>query len=135
MGQGYSSNSGIFAKRGDPWVSRREGIRDFRRDPDNENPDYDFDHRYHGTGNIIGRPIVAPPRPICRDPVPEKKRTDTARTTASICRRMNAAIHRHEEGFAVGEAPSRVFKPCGGCRSAFCVRQGVCRTSRGLDRQ
>lgn len=37
----YSSNSQIFEQRGDPWVSEKEGIRDYGRDLFSENPDFD----------------------------------------------------------------------------------------------
>lgn len=37
---GYSSNSGIFANRGDPWTTDREGRRDYGRD-DFENTELD----------------------------------------------------------------------------------------------
>lgn len=37
------SNSRIFARRGDPWVSQKEGRRDFGRFLESENPDYDCD--------------------------------------------------------------------------------------------
>jgi hypothetical protein len=40
------SNANLFAKRGNPWVTRREGIRDFGREPSvlsgTENPDMDM---------------------------------------------------------------------------------------------
>jgi hypothetical protein len=37
----YSSNSGIFERRGDPWVSEKEGVREYGRDLFSENPDFD----------------------------------------------------------------------------------------------
>lgn len=37
----YTSNAGVFAKRGDPWVTRREGEKAFGRNLDSENPDMD----------------------------------------------------------------------------------------------
>lgn len=38
---GYSSNAGVFEKRGDPFVSPREGLEGFNRNLETENPDYD----------------------------------------------------------------------------------------------
>lgn len=37
----YSSNSQIFERRGDPWVSEKEGISEYGRDLFSENPDFD----------------------------------------------------------------------------------------------
>ena len=39
---GYSTNSDIFQKRGDPWVSQKEGRKDYDREHEVfENPDLD----------------------------------------------------------------------------------------------
>lgn len=122
----YSSNSGIFEKRGDPWSTEREGIRDFNRNPETENAEYDFDHRFHETGNAFGKPAVAPERREYRDPMPERI-NDAARRKASIARRMNAAIASHSKVTEV-LPPTRTFRPCGGCRSAACIRKGICQT-------
>jgi hypothetical protein len=40
-----SSSAGMFAKKGDPWVTRREGERDFNRQVEVENPDMDADRQ------------------------------------------------------------------------------------------
>jgi hypothetical protein len=36
-----SSNASIFAERGNPWVSDREGREKYGRNVEKENPDYD----------------------------------------------------------------------------------------------
>lgn len=36
-----ASSSSLFAKRGDPWLTEREAIKDFERDILTENPDFD----------------------------------------------------------------------------------------------
>lgn len=121
----YTSNSGIFAKRGDPWVSRKEGVRDFNRNLETEDPEYDFDHRFHNAGNVIGKPTVAPQRPEYRDPMPTKG-DDNARRKAAIARRMNARIAEHSRQTTVVDATYRPFRPCAGCRSARCIARSVC---------
>jgi hypothetical protein len=42
-----SSSSGMFARKGDPWVTRKEGERDFNRQVEVENPDMDADRQRH----------------------------------------------------------------------------------------
>jgi hypothetical protein len=42
-----SSSSGMFARKGDPWVTDREGQRDFGRTVEIENPDMDADRQRH----------------------------------------------------------------------------------------
>lgn len=42
-----SSSSGMFAKKGNPWVTRREGERDYDRQVEVENPDMDADRQRH----------------------------------------------------------------------------------------
>jgi hypothetical protein len=60
-----SSSSRIFEKRGDPWLSDKEAVKDFERNPETENPEYDFDHRFHLTEAFDGfaHPTIAPKRP------------------------------------------------------------------------
>lgn len=41
MGGGIRSNSDIFADRGDPWVSEKEGRTDYCRIAKTENPEFD----------------------------------------------------------------------------------------------
>lgn len=127
-----SSNSGIFAKRGDPWVSRKEGERDFNRNLETEDPEYDFDHRFHEAGNVIGKPVVAQARPEYRDPPPDsagQAERDAARRKTSILRRMNSAINQSQQTTSVGET-FRSFRPCPGCRLARCISKSVCQKPR-----
>jgi hypothetical protein len=42
-----SSSAGAFARRGDPWVTDREGKRDYNRQVEVENPDMDADRQRH----------------------------------------------------------------------------------------
>lgn len=120
----YTSNAGIFAKRGDPWVSQREGVKDFLRNPETENPEYDFDHRFHHAGSVMGKPTVAPKRVEHHDPRPVKG-DDPLRRKASIARRMNASIARHGKVEAVQAVP-HPFRACTGCRLAHCISKGIC---------
>lgn len=123
---GFASNSDLFAKRGDPWITQREGIKDFGRNPETEDPEYDFDHRFHSTGTF-GKPSQAPKRVDHRDPLPDydKEIADIQRHKASISRRMQMRINRRRAGTEVKEAV-RAFRICDGCRSARCVRDAIC---------
>jgi hypothetical protein len=81
---GYSSLADIFARRGDPWVSDKEGMRDYGRNMETENAEYDFDHRFHNTGSAF-KPTVATPKPVHRDPVPSRNvEPDFAKRRANI---------------------------------------------------
>jgi hypothetical protein len=42
-----SSSAGMFARKGDPWVTGREGERDYNRQVEVENPDMDADRQRH----------------------------------------------------------------------------------------
>ena len=42
-----SSSSSMFARKGNPWVTRKEGERDFNRQVEIENPDMDADRQRH----------------------------------------------------------------------------------------
>ena len=126
----YASNSGIFEKRGDPWVTKREGVRDYARNLETEDPEYDFDRRFHSTQNAIGKPRQAVERKEYREPRPVKA-DDPARRKASILRRVNMSIAR--QGKVIGEdapATPSSFKPCAGCRLASCIVRG-CRRPNG----
>lgn len=81
------SNSQLFAKRGDPWISRKEAIRDFEREPDYENPDYDFDNRFHHAGNVIGKPTVALAREEHKEQPGKPIEADLRRKLANIRQR------------------------------------------------
>lgn len=80
----YSTSAGVFAKRGDPWVTHKEAVRDFGRDPENEDPDFDFDYRFHHSANALGRPKEAEPRPEHQDPKGQPAVADLARRVANI---------------------------------------------------
>jgi hypothetical protein len=38
---GYATNASVFQKRGDPWVSEREGLSNYGRNLMTEDPDFD----------------------------------------------------------------------------------------------
>lgn len=119
----YSTNSGIFEKRGDPWVSQREGVKDFQRNPETEDAELDFDRRFHNVGGF--GPKIAKPKPEYHDPMPEAKDDDPERRKASIARRMQMRMNKRA---TVNEviAPTQGFKPCAGCRAAQCVAHNRC---------
>lgn len=81
---GFSSNANVFAKRGDPWLSRREGVEDYSRDPETEDAEYDFDHRFHHSRDAIGKPRLAPKREPYRDPKGQPTENDIHRRVANI---------------------------------------------------
>jgi hypothetical protein len=118
----YASNSRVFEKRGDPWVTRREGVKDFARNIETEDADRDFDHRFHNTG--FG-PKEAAPHPEHKAPRPAPKEDDFLRRKANIARRMNKSINARAPR-EIASAPVAVFRPCAGCRSAQCVAKGTC---------
>lgn len=118
----YASNSGIFEKRGDPWVTRREGVRDFGRNLDTEDADRDFDHRFHDTG--FG-PKQAAPHPERTTERPAPRDDDFQRRKANIARRMNSSINARAPR-AINSAPVQAFRTCVECRLAQCVKQGIC---------
>lgn len=80
----YSSNANVFAKRGDPWLSRREGVEDYNRDPETEDAEYDFDHRFHHNRDALGKPRIAPVREPYRDPQGQPTENDIHRRVANI---------------------------------------------------
>jgi hypothetical protein len=110
-----SSSSNIFARRGDPWITEREGVRDFNRTREIENPDADADRQRHfkqATGKVdfSGKLTVltdnpemdqftqaskAQPRPTYRD---WHKKPDVVvevskrRRLTNICLKMNSGI-------------------------------------------
>lgn len=49
------SSSGAFARRGDPWVTKREGERDFNRQVEIENPDMDADRQRHARISMFSK--------------------------------------------------------------------------------
>jgi hypothetical protein len=121
----YSSNSRIFERRGNPWLTEREKHKDFSRNPETEDAEYDFDHRFHETSNAFGKPKQAPKREEYREAIPVRvDDADNARRKASICRKMNASVHRNN---AIEVKPvARHFQPCAGCKSSQCVKALKC---------
>lgn len=79
-----SSSASIFARKGNPWVSDKEGRKDFGRNLDTEEPELDQ----------FTRARKAEPKKAFVDPVPEKPVADFHKRKANICRRMNATITR-----------------------------------------
>ena len=49
------SSSGAFARRGDPWVTKREGERDYNRQVEIENPDMDADRQRHARISMFSK--------------------------------------------------------------------------------
>lgn len=83
----YSSNSGIFAKRGDPWVSEKQGQRDFGRNVETEDPDFDAQ-------NFARK---AQPKPQYVDPKPKKNdEPDYARRRAAIAYQMQRELRKNK---------------------------------------
>lgn len=118
----YSTNYGIFEKRGDPWVTQREAVKDFQRNLDTEDAELDFDYRFHDTG--FG-PKMATAKPVHHDPKPAPKEDDFERRKAGIARRMQMRMNSRATRIEV-PAPTRAFETCPGCRSARCVKDGRC---------
>jgi hypothetical protein len=76
---GFASNSDVFSRRGDPWVSDKEGRKDYGRDNAAfENPDMD----------CHTKATKAVPK---REPAPMKS---TKSTTATDARRRANIAHR-----------------------------------------
>lgn len=128
----YSSNSGMFAKRGDPWISRKEGIKDFGRNPDVEDAEYDFDHRFHTTeGLSFGKPLVAPKREEHFDPIPKKStEPDYARLKANALVRMHQSLRGSQPRMVKVAPRAAAFRACAGCRKALCISRGHCQGNR-----
>lgn len=123
---GFSSNSKIFARRGNPWVSRREGEQQFGRNLETEDAEYDFDHRFHETGGF-GKPSIAVPKPEYRDPKPQPQSGDDfSRRKANVLRKMNSSLTAHSQNFIRADNAPRGFKLCPGCRHAKCAATMSC---------
>jgi hypothetical protein len=117
----YSSNSSMFAKRGDPWVSRREGERLFGRNLETENPELDQ----------FTRARKAEPKPKFIDPKPERRtEADFARQKANALRAMHRDMNGASRHIVKMDAAPRLFKPCDGCRMAKCIAAGSCKGGR-----
>lgn len=121
----YSSNAGIFEKRGNPWVSRREGETKFGRNLETEDAEYDFDHRYHQT-ETVGKPRMAEPRPVYRDPVRTPKVADFATRKANALRKMRNDMNARSHNMVSVSPHSYTFKPCPDCRHASCATKMRC---------
>lgn len=79
------SNADVFASRGDPWVSPREGLRDYGRTQWSENPDLD---RY----TLAKKARVHNPDKATRVVPRDKSKTDEHRKLCNIARAMNAKL-------------------------------------------
>lgn len=123
---GYSSMGRIFEQRGDPMVTQREAIRDYGRNPETEDPEYDFDHRFHKTGSSFGKPRQAVERVEHRDPVPVKQEDDSARRRANIMLVMRRKQREHANGLNRVAEAQRGFHPCPGCTRAVCIARRTC---------
>jgi hypothetical protein len=121
----YASNSRIFERRGDPWVTSREGMRDYNRNPETEDAERDFDHRFHHTGEVFGKPGIAKPKEEYRDPRPTIE-DDASRRKASIVRRMNMRMTERAKTRIEVTATTRQFRTCPGCRSSKCIADSRC---------
>jgi hypothetical protein len=117
MTKGYSSNSKIFARRGDPWVSGREGREKFGRNLETENPDLDQ----------FTRARKAEPKPkYVEPPKPAKAEASFSRRKANILAAMHGSIRVETHRSHEVKAAERSFKTCTGCRKAACVAKGLC---------
>src|SRR4051812_29905810 len=93
----YSSSSRIFERRGDPWLSDKERVRDYNRDPEAEDPEYDYSHRFHHSQNAVGKPREAPPRPEVPTPEGKARERDYALRGAQILAKHNRGRARVTE--------------------------------------
>ncbi len=78
-----SSSAGVFAKRGDPWVTEREGTKGFGRNLETENPD--VDQFFYAK--------KAKEKPVYVDPKPERSaEADFHRRKVNIARKLNKKL-------------------------------------------
>jgi hypothetical protein len=122
----YSSSARIFEQRGDPWLTDKEQRKDFQRDPEAENPDYDFDHRFHYTQNAKGKPKTVAPRNDGPNVI-SRGNADAAPDFSKRGANLLAKLHRQNAAVRVqaNEKPQR-FVLCAGCRKALCAARGRC---------
>jgi hypothetical protein len=76
----YASNSGVFEKRGDPWVSEREGKEQFGRNLFSEDPDFDryfSEKAEHRRANREIRTALAEESPIGKTVATTSRRAST----------------------------------------------------------
>lgn len=109
----YSSNSDIFRRRGNPWVSRREGENDFGRILETENPEMDQ----------FTRARKAEPKPPFVSPSPTAKPAegDFATRKANALAKMHRDMREHSGHMVKQRTAPHLFKPCPGCRLAVCI--------------
>lgn len=112
----YSTNSGVFAKRGDPWVSDRQGLEEFGRVLETEDPDFD----------AMVRAKKAVPKAPYVDPKPAPRVNDFQRQKTNAILAMRRNIRQAENNPVSIEAANRPFRPCPGCRKAVCIAKGAC---------
>jgi hypothetical protein len=110
-----SSNSRLFEKRGDPWVSEKEGQERFGRNLNSENPDFDqyFANRASEKEKYQdprGSPIVA----------------DEHRLKAAAVYKMHKDMREHSGRFVKVTGHATPFRPCFGCRKAICIKRSQC---------
>jgi DNA-directed RNA polymerase subunit L len=122
-----TTSADVFRRQGNPWVSRREGIADFGRNPDTEDAEYDFSHRFSQTGGTFGKPTPAKVRVETVTPRPVKAEATIKEQKQKILARMNQNMAKHTRVVKVPEGrASLMFHPCGGCRKAACIHKGMC---------
>lgn len=84
MSKGIRSNSDIFADRGDPWVSEKEGLTGYGRILRTENPDLDqFTRAKMATGK---HEMKSEPR--------SEPRADQKRRVANVMAKMHKTMAR-----------------------------------------
>jgi hypothetical protein len=87
-----ASNASIFADRGDPWMSDKEGRKDFGRGI-HEDPDLDLSDMMR-RGDIR----QAPKRPKFVDPERKTPVASEHRKLVNIARRMNKSLSCNKKG-------------------------------------
>lgn len=79
------SNADVFASRGDPWVSPREGLQDYGRTVWSENPDLD---RY----TLAKQARVHNPDDVTKAVPRDNSKTDEHRKLCNIARALNIKL-------------------------------------------
>lgn len=110
-----SSNARLFEKRGDPWVSEREGQEKFGRNLNSENPD--FDQYFARKATERDRYIDPPGTPIV---------ADERRLKAAALYQMHKNMREHDGRLIKVKASRAPFRPCFGCRKAHCIKMEYC---------
>lgn len=60
----------MFERRGDPWLTPREAMAEYKRDLSREDPDFD---RYYYAGKPKPRPSYTPPKGVAVKPTYERR--------------------------------------------------------------